>query len=225
MLTDITMIVVFYFFGAFPHLYLLCKLHKISTSGDLHMNLWQGAGPFWGITGVLADVFKGVATILICYAIGLDLWVIVACGLAAVVGQMWPVFSGFDGEKGNTVGLGMAVTLAYMPTLIALIPALIGLISKLVKLLRLKGQSTRTRFTKGAGTSDALPIGIAMTFFILPIAAYFLGEPVEIVVGFVILFAIIMIRRLTQGITKDIKAKRKMGRVLLNRLLLDRSIK
>lgn len=225
MLTDITMIIVFYFFGAFPHLYLLCKLHKISTSGDLHMNLWQGAGPFWGITGVMIDVLKGIATILICNAIGLDLWATVACGLSAVAGQMWPVFSRFDGEKGNTVGLGMAVTLAYLPTLIALIPALIGLISKLVKLLRLKGQSTRTRFTKGAGTSNTLPIGVALAFFILPIAAYFLGEPVEIVVGFSILFVIIMIRRLTQGLTDDIKAKRKMGGVLLNRLLLDRSIK
>lgn len=225
MLTEIALIIVFYFFGAFPHLYLLCKLHKLDTSGDLHMNLWQGAGPFWGITGVLFDVFKGIATILICYAIGLDLWVTVACGLATVTGQMWPVFSGFDGEKGNTVGLGMSITLAYLPTLIALIPALIGLISKLVKLLRLKGQSTRTRFTKGAGTSDALPIGVALAFFILPIAAYFLGKPIEIVVGFIILFVIIMIRRLTQGLTEDIKAKRKMGEVLLNRLLLDRSIK
>ncbi len=225
MLTDIALIIVFYFLGAFPHLYLMCKLHKLSTSGDLHMNLWQGAGPFWGITGVLIDVFKGIGTILICYAIGLDLWATVACGLAAVAGQMWPVFSKFDGEKGNTVGLGMAVTLAYPATFIALIPALVGLITKLVKLLRLKGQTTRTRFTKGAGTSNTLPIGVAIAFFILPLAAWLLGEPLEIIIGFVILFVIIMIRRLTQGLTEDIKAKRKLGRVLLNRFLLDRSIK
>ena len=225
MLTDIALIIVFYLLGAFPHLYLMCKLHKLSTSGDLHMNLWQGAGPFWGISGVMIDVLKGVATILICYAIGLDLWVTVACGLAAVVGQMWPVFSRFDGEKGNTVGLGMAVTLAYTATFIAIIPALVGLISKLVKALKLKGQTTRTRFTKGAGTSNTLPIGVAIAFFILPFAAWFLGEPVEIVVGFIILFVIIMIRRLTQGITEDIKAKRKLGEVLLNRFLFDRGIK
>ena len=225
MLTNIAMIIISYFIGAFPHLYLLCKSHKLSTSGDLHMNLWQGAGPFWGLTGVMIDVFKGIATILICYAIGLDLWATVACGLAAVAGQMWPVLSRFDGEKGNTVGLGMAVTLAYLTTFIALVPALVGLISKLVKLLRLKGQTTRTRFTKGAGTSNTLPIGVAVAFFILPFAAWFLGEPIEIVVGFIILFAIIMIRRLTQGLTEDIKAKRKLGKVLLNRLLLDRSIK
>jgi glycerol-3-phosphate acyltransferase PlsY len=225
MLTNIALIIVFYFLGAFPHLYLMCKLHKLSTSGDLHMNLWQGAGPFWGITGVLIDVLKGVATILICYAIGLDLWVTVACGLTAVAGQMWPVFSKFDGEKGNTVGLGMAVTLAYLPTFIAIIPAFIGLLSKLVKLLRLKGQTTRTRFTKGAGTSDALPIGVALAFFILPLASWFLDKPIEIVIGFIILFVIIMIRRLTQGLTEDIKAKRKLGQVLLNRFLLDRSVK
>ncbi len=225
MLTNIAMIIVSYFIGAFPHLYLMCKMHGLSTKDDLHMNLWQGAGPFWGISGVLIDVLKGVATILICYAIGLDLWATVACGLAAVIGQMWPVFSRFDGEKGNTVGLGMAVTLAYLPTFIAIIPAFIGLLSKLVKLLRLKGQTTRTRFTKGAGHSDSLPIGVAISFFILPIAAYFLGKPIEIVIGFIILFVIIMIRRLTQGLTEDIKAKRNLGEVLLNRFLLDRSIK
>jgi glycerol-3-phosphate acyltransferase PlsY len=225
MLTNIAMIIVSYFIGAFPQLYLMCKLHRLSTKDDLHMNLWQGAGPFWGITGVLIDVLKGVITILICQAIGVDLWAIVACGLAAVAGQMWPVFSRFDGEKGNTVGLGMAITLAYLPTLIALIPVLFGLISKLVRLLGLKGQSTRTRFTKGAGHSNALPIGVAISFLILPIAAYFLGEPQEIVIGFIILFVIIMIRRLTQGLTEDIKAKRKMGEVLLNRFLLDRSIR
>ena len=44
-------------------------------------------------------------------------------------------------------------------------------------------------------------------------------------VGFIILFVIIMIRRLTLGLTEDIKAKRNMGEVLFNRLLLDRSIK
>jgi glycerol-3-phosphate acyltransferase PlsY len=219
------MIIISYFIGAFPQLYLLCKFHKLSTSGDLHMNLWQGAGPFWGITGVMIDVFKGIGIILICYAISLDLWVTVACGLAAVTGQMWPVFSRFDGEKGNTVGLGMAVTLAYLATFIAIVPALVGLITKLVKLLRLKGQTTRTRFTKGAGTSNTLPIGVAIAFFILPIAAWLLGEPMEKVVGFIILFVIIMIRRLTQGLTEDIKAKRKLGSVLLNRFLLDRSVR
>jgi acyl phosphate:glycerol-3-phosphate acyltransferase len=99
MLINIVMIIVSYFIGAFPQLYLLCKLHKLSTNGDLHINLWQGAGPFWGITGVLIDILKGIITILVCKAIGLDLWIIVACGLAAVAGQMWPVFTGSTGKK------------------------------------------------------------------------------------------------------------------------------
>jgi glycerol-3-phosphate acyltransferase PlsY len=225
MFTGIAMVVVSYFIGAFPQLYLLCKLHKLDTNGDLHMNLWQGAGPLWGIAGVLADVFKGIVTVLICYTAGLDLWLIVTCGLVAVAGQMWPVFSRFDGEKGNTVGLGMALTLTYSVTLIALIPAFIGILSKLIRLLRIKEQSTRTRFTKGAGTSDALPIGVALSFLILPFIAYLLNKPTEITAGFAVLFLIIMIRRLTQGLSEDIKAKRKIGRVLLNRLLLDRSVK
>ncbi len=225
MFINILMVIISYFIGAFPQLYLFCKLNKVNTEGDLHINLWQGAGPFWGISGVAIDVLKGVITILIARAIGLDLWIIVACGLAVVAGQMWPVFSKFDGEKGNSTGFGMAITLAYQPTLIALIPVFVGLISKLVKLLRLKGQSGRNRFTKGAGQSNTLPIGMALGFGILPIASYFLDKPIEITVGFVALFALVVIRRLTQGLTEDIKNKRNLGEVLINRFLYDRSQK
>jgi hypothetical protein len=92
-----------------------------------------------------------------------------------------------------------------------------------VRLLNLKGQSTRNRFTVGAGQSDALPLGIVIGFFLLPVASYFLGEPKEITIGFIILFVIVMLRRLTQGLTEDIKNKRNLILVLFNRFLYDRS--
>jgi glycerol-3-phosphate acyltransferase PlsY len=223
MLINIAIIFISYLIGALPHLYYLCKLHRIDTTGDLHQNLWRGAGPFWGLCGILIDILKGVAPIWLGKALGLDLSIIVTCGLAAVVGQMWPVFSKFDGEKGNTTGLGIALTLAYQPTLVALVPVLCGLISKLVRLLNIKGQSFSTRFRSGAGQSDALPIGVALGFLVLPIASYWLGEPIEIVLGFIILLVIIMLRRLTQGLTKDLKSTRDLKIVLFNRLLYDRS--
>jgi glycerol-3-phosphate acyltransferase PlsY len=216
-------IIVSYLIGAFPHLYILCKLHRISTTGDLHINLWQGAGAFWGFGSVLIDILKGALPIWLGKALGLDLSIVVAGGLSAVAGQMWPVFLKFDGEKGNSTGLGVALALAYPATLVALIPVGYGLTSKLVRLLRIKGESLRSRFRSGAGQSDALPIGVALAFLILPIAGHWLGAPAEVVLGFIILFLIIMLRRLTQGLTEDIRNKGDLKIILFNRLLYDRS--
>ena len=223
MLINIAIIFISYLIGALPHLYYLCKLRHIDTTGDLHQNLWQGAGPFWGLCGILIDILKGVIPILLGKTLGLDLSIIVTCGLAAVVGQMWPVFAKFDGEKGNTTGLGIALTLAYQPTLIALVPVLCALISKLVRLLNIKGQSFSNRFRSGAGKSDALPIGVALGFLVLPITGYWLVEPIEMVIGFIILLLIIMLRRLTQGLTEDLKKPHDLKIVLYNRLIYDRS--
>ena len=69
MLISITAVIVSYLIGAFPHLYFLCKLHKIETAGDRHINLWQGAGPFWGLGAVAVDVFKGVIVICLVYCL------------------------------------------------------------------------------------------------------------------------------------------------------------
>jgi acyl phosphate:glycerol-3-phosphate acyltransferase len=223
MLVNIAIILASYLIGAFPHLYFLCKIKRIDTTGDLHIHLWQGAGPFWGLSGVLVDVLKGAVPIWLGKALGLDLSVVVACGLAAVVGQMWPVFYKFDGEKGNTSGLGMALAIVWQPTIIAAIPAVCGLLSKLVRALSIKNQSMRNRFTSGAGQSDALPVGVFLSFLILPIASYWLGKPVEVTLGFIILYVVLMVRRLTQGLTEDINNRRSLIKALFYRLIYDRS--
>jgi acyl phosphate:glycerol-3-phosphate acyltransferase len=224
MLIHITAVIASYFIGAFPHLYFLCKLRKIETTGDRHINLWQKAGPLWGLVAIAGDVFKGIIVICLGKAMGLDLSTIVICGLVAVSGQMWPVFSKFDGEKGNTTGLGMALALTLPATMAALVPVLFGLISKLVRLLRIKDQPLSNRFKSGAGKSNALPVGVALGLLILPVASYLLGEPTELVFGFVGLFVIVMIRRLTQGLAWDIKNRHKANlyRVIYNRFLYDR---
>jgi len=225
MLINIAIIILSYFIGAFPHLYLLCKLHRIDTTGDLHINLLHGVKPFWGLGGVLIDILKGAVPIWLGKALGPDLPIIVTCGLSAVAGQMWPVFQKFDGEKGNTTGLGMALALAYQPTLIALVPGIFGIISKLVKSFNIKDQSLVSRLRSRDGRSDALPIGVVLGFLVLPIASFWLGQPIEVVVGFIILLAIIIFRRLTQGLTEDLKEKRGLKMVLYNRFLYDRSQK
>jgi hypothetical protein len=98
-----------------------------------------------------------------------------------------------------------------------------GLLSKLVRALNMKNKSLRNRFTSGAGQSDALPLGVFLSFLVLPIASYLLDRPAEVTLGFIILFVILMIRRLTQGLTEDIKSRRDLKTTLFYRLIYDRS--
>lgn len=222
-ITSFAIVVVSYLIGAFPHLLLLCKLRRIETAGDLHINLWRNSGPFWGLGSIIIDILKGTASVWLSRSLGFDPAVVVICGLAAVAGQMWPVFNKFNGEKGNTTGLGMALALAIQPTLIVLVPVVFGLLSKLVKAFRLKGLPLKTRFKSGAGQSNVLPISVALALLILPTAAFLYREQTDVVIGFMALLAMIMTRRLTAGLTEDLKNRCNLKAVLWNRLIYDRS--
>jgi glycerol-3-phosphate acyltransferase PlsY len=71
----------------------------------------------------LVDVFKGTAAVLLAKAVleplgggpgswGVDSWV-VAAGLAALAGHIWPVWLGWRGGKAVATGLGMLLGLAW----------------------------------------------------------------------------------------------------------------
>jgi hypothetical protein len=64
---------------------------------------------------------------------------------------------------------------------------------------------------------------VILGFLVLPIAAFWHGESTEIVVGFIVLLAMVIIRRLTAGLTEDLKTSNKIAKVLWNRLIYDRS--
>ena len=67
-------------------------------------NLWKSVGPAEAVVGGLLDAAKGFAAVTVARALGLPLEVQLLCGVAAVVGQMWPVFHGFDGGRANSAG-------------------------------------------------------------------------------------------------------------------------
>ena len=126
MWNDIALVLGAYLLGSVPHLAALAKLRRLNLDGDLHINLWLRGGRLLGSTGILIDLAKGALPVLIGKSLGFDLLVVTLAGLAVVSGQMWPIFSRFDGEKGNSTGLAMAGALAPTPFLIALVPIIIG---------------------------------------------------------------------------------------------------
>jgi glycerol-3-phosphate acyltransferase PlsY len=212
-----------YLVGALPHLYLLGRLKGFSLSGDLHMELWRKCGRPLGTIGFLLELVKGIIPILVGRALGLDIAIIVIGGVAAVCGQMWPVFYHFDGEKGNSIGAAMAVTLTPVPFWLAFIIMVVGYLIRTVPRFAKKGQSVNEKFKLGGPPSLSFPLGMALGFLALPLITWWRGEPIEIIIGYTMLFLLIMVRRATAGITQDIREKKSLPRVILNRILFDRA--
>ncbi len=199
----------------------------LSQEEDLHIALWRKVGRREGLAGILVDLSKGIIPVLIGYGFNLPLWAVVTAGVAAVAGQMWPVFRNFDGEKGNSVGIALAITLALVyrayPILLAFIPILLGISIRTIPRFLAKGQSLNERLKFGGPASRSLPLGMATGFLTLPIASGLSRQPLPLTLALTILFLLIILRRLTAGLTQDLKNAPNLKSILLNRLLYDRS--
>jgi len=222
-LSDLAFILGAYLLGSVPHLYLLGLLCGKRLSGDLHHELWRQCGRAVWFLAVFLEVARGVLTILVGRWLHLDIAVIVAGGLAVVAGQMWPIFHHFDGEKGNSIGAAVAVTLTPLPFLVALVPMLTGLLIRTIPRFLNKEQTMSEKLRFGGPPSLSFPLGMGIGFAVLPLASWLMGQPLVVNVGYVVLFLLIMLRRVTAGLKADIAAHKKMTSVIVNRLLYDRA--
>jgi glycerol-3-phosphate acyltransferase PlsY len=216
-------IVAAYLLGSVPHLPLLAKLRHVELDGDFHQELWHKAGKLTGSLGVVGEFIKGIMPVLVAKAIHFNLLIVAMAGLAAVCGQMWSVFSDFDGEKGNSIGLAMAMALAPLTVLMSLIPVIIALFVRTVPRLIAKARSGGGKPLIGGAYSKSLPVGMLVCFLILPFIAWYRGEPWETVGCLGALFILIMVRRLTAGLRGDLKTGEDIKAILLRRLLYDRA--
>lgn len=205
-----------YLVGSLPQLRLLARLRHLNTEGDLHIGLWEQGGHLVAVIGVFGDFAKGVIVILVGRQLNLETSILALAGLAVVSGQMWPLFTGFDGEKGNSVGIAMAATLTPVPLLIALVPIATGLI------IRMTPRVLKSEPPIGGRPSLSLPLGMAIGFLVLPFAGLFTGEPPVIFWAYLALFLLIMLRRVTAGLRADL-AEGDTDGIFINRLLFDRS--
>lgn len=227
---EIALIFGAYLFGALPFMIALggAKGIDLSQEEDLHIALWRKVGRLEGLAGVLVDLSKGIIPILLGYGFDLRLWAVATAGVAAVAGQMWPVFRHFNGEKGNSVGIAMVATLsivyrAYPVILITLVPTILGTLIRTLPRFLAPGQSLSDRFRFGGPASRSLPLGMAVAFAIAPIISWLSRQPLEMTLALAALFTVIIVRRLTAGLTQDLRTATSVRSVLLNRLLYDRS--
>lgn len=205
-----------YLVGSAPHLAMLARLRSVRLEGDFHQGLWEQGGRGMAVIGVLVEFVKGALPVLVVKALGFGPTVAGMAGVAAVMGQMWPVFSRFDGEKGNTIGVAVEAALAPPAFLVAIVPMLIAVVHRTARRLKPGGRVI------GGAPSRSLPLGMMIGFLVFPLAALFLGEPAGVVWCGAVLWVMLMIRRLTAGLGRDLRSSRDAGGTLLNRFLYDR---
>lgn len=220
-----------YLIGSIPYILLLSRAKGVDLSleDDYHIALYRKVGRLEGVSGILVDGFKGIIPVLIGFILNFNLVIVALAGLAALCGQMWPVFQRFNGGKGNTAGVGVAITLsfaygAYLAFVVCALIMLIGFFIRTIPRIVKSGQTGRNRFSLGGPVSNSLPLGMIIGFASLPLVSWFTQNPLELTLAFLCMFLLIIIRRLTAGLIADLKEPRTgVSSILINRLLYDRS--
>jgi acyl phosphate:glycerol-3-phosphate acyltransferase len=171
-------------------------------------NLWKSVGPAEAIVGGLLDAAKGFVAVIVARAIGLPLEVQLACGIAAIVGQMWPVFHGFDGGRANSAGWGFALAADPVAFVIMVLPVLAAIAMRL---------AVRPR------PSRVLPLASLLSFAVFPAVIWEQEGTIPVVQAGLVVLALILVRRITAGLGEDLATGAAPARVLANRALFDRT--
>ena len=178
--------------------------HKLGGS-----NLWKSVGPGEAIVGGLLDAAKGFVAVEVARAVGLPLEVQLGCGIAAIVGQMWPVFHGFDGGRANSAGWGFALAVDPVAFLIMMLPVLAAIAMRL---------AVRPR------PSRVLPLASLLSFAVFPAVIWEQDGTTPVVQAGLVVLALIVVRRITAGLGQDLATGAPRARVLANRALFDRTL-
>jgi glycerol-3-phosphate acyltransferase PlsY len=128
---ELLAIVIGYLLGAIPFGFLVPRVfgvkdvRKIGSGNVGATNAYRAAGPVAGILVLLFDIGKGVGAVLLARAMPGTLleteYLIIAAGMAAIIGHIFTVFLGFKGGKGVNTALGVMITILPMEVIIAII--------------------------------------------------------------------------------------------------------
>jgi len=95
-------------------------LRSVSSGNVGATNTFRALGWKYGSLVLVLDAAKGAIPVLIALYFGLRSWEAVAVGMAAVIGHLRPIFSGFKGGKGVAVAVGVFLALNTISMLLTL---------------------------------------------------------------------------------------------------------
>jgi acyl-phosphate glycerol 3-phosphate acyltransferase len=171
-------------------------------------NLAKAVTPLHGIAGGLLDAAKGFAAVVLTRAVGLPLETQLLCGLAAIAGQMWPIFHQFDGGRANATTWGFQLATDFIAFFIAWIPVIVA---------------AALRVTVRPRPKRLLPIANLLSYAVFPAVIWEQEGVTPTVLAGVAAMALVLIRRLTAGLADDLATGAPASRVIVNRALFDRS--
>jgi glycerol-3-phosphate acyltransferase PlsY len=141
-MTEIILIILAYIIGSIPTAVWVSKsvfgidIRDYGSGNAGATNSFRVLGTKWGSFVMLIDVTKGVIAtslyILIPYYLTNELArtnFMIALGMVAVLGHIFPIFANFRGGKGVATLLGMALAIQPLVALICLVVFLITLLS------------------------------------------------------------------------------------------------
>ena len=119
LLTSLLLLAIGYLLGSMPNGYLAGRwlkgidLRQYGSGSTGATNVLRNVGKAPALVVFLLDVGKGALAVLLAKNFGLNDWVQVLAGLAALAGHIWPVLLGWKGGKAVATGLGMFLGLAW----------------------------------------------------------------------------------------------------------------
>jgi glycerol-3-phosphate acyltransferase PlsY len=206
------LLVVSYILGSVPASFLAAKsrgidLRRYGTGQVGAGNLLRMTHSYWLTVPVaIFDLGKGALMIWVAQLFGLPTGQQLAMGIAAIIGHNWPVFLRFNGGRGIGTMLGVVVgSILISHQSLWVIAAFLGIIAIGIIIIR----------------TTAIPVLVALAA--LPLISWGFGQPLSTTLGFLAIFLIVVIRRLTAPKSPEVSIGKK--ELLLNRFLHDRDIK
>jgi len=177
--------IVGYIFGSVPFSYLAGRyygvdIRTVGTRAASPGNVWRSVGHLSGVATGVAEVAKGIIPMLAARTLTGDDLAVLLVGLAAIAGHNWPIFLGFDGGRGASLGLVTMLLVSYQWLGLALVP-----LAALTIALR-----------------DSAP-AILAAFVLAPAFAVLLGFPQPVVVAAIGIPALTILRRVTARMDTD----------------------
>jgi len=203
-----------YLLGSMPTAYLAGRwwrgidVRQYGSGNVGASNLVRLSAKWLAIVVTIVDLGKGILVIWVAQLAGLGIAQQVAIGLATIIGHNWPVFLRFSGGRGVLVTLGVAffLPLSNGPLVPWALIVSLALVAIFVFIFH------------------NLPVGTIAGMAALPLVSWLTNEPLAFILGFLAMFLLMIIRRLTAP-KSSLTASVSTGELIVNRLLFDRDIR
>ena len=166
-----------YLLGSIPtglvlgYLWLRKDIRELGSGKTGTTNILRTAGPIPAVFGLLVDVGKGAAPVVIGRFLFDDVGVAIAGAGAAVAGHVWPVFAGFRGGRGVATALGTLLGIVPLLGLAILGAGVIAVaITRMASVMSLVGGIAAVGVTGGLAIAGEIDAVIA--WYVLGVVAF-----------------------------------------------------